>query len=219
MIEEQLVRRGIVDERVLAAFEAVPRELFVSAELANDAYADRPLPIGDEQTISQPFVVALTLAALGLRGVERVLEIGTGSGYAAALAGQLANEVFTVERIERLARTAALRLARLGLHNVHVLCADGSLGLADHAPYDAIAVAAAAPEVPRALRDQLAYGGRLVVPVGGPGTQELIRVTREGRGTWREERLAGVAFVPLIGEEGWHVDDMRAARRVNRRGV
>jgi protein-L-isoaspartate(D-aspartate) O-methyltransferase len=216
MIADQLVRRGIVDERVLAAFAKVPRDLFVSEKLSELAYEDFPLPIGDEQTISQPFVVALTCAALRLEGTERVLEIGTGSGYSTAILAELAREVFSVERIERLAQAAAFRLARLGVANAHVTCADGSLGLREHAPYDAIAVAAAAPDVPRALREQLAQRGRLVMPVGGATGQRLVRVTRESAASWREEDLGAVAFVPLIGEDAWRPEEMHAARRVNR---
>lgn len=219
MIDWQLVRRGITDARVLAAFAKVPREAFVAPELRHVAYEDRPLPIGEGQTISQPFVVALTLEALALQGDERVLEIGTGSGYAAALLSSLAAEVFTVERIERLARRAAAKLEALGILNVHVVNADGSLGLPEYAPYEAIAVAAAAPEVPRVLREQLSYGGRLVMPVGGVRGQELVRVVREDRNGFREERLARVAFVPLIGDAAWHPENMWTARGMNRKGT
>ncbi|HEY8077423.1 MAG TPA: protein-L-isoaspartate(D-aspartate) O-methyltransferase, partial [Labilithrix sp.] len=203
MIEEQLVRRGITDARVLDAFRALPRETFVTDALTELAYQDSPLPIGEGQTISQPYVVALTFQALGLRGDEKVLEIGTGSGYAAALLGLLASEVWTVERIASLAETARARLASVGLANVHVAHADGSLGLPAHAPYDAIAVAASGPRVPQALRDQLAIGGRLVMPVGVEDGQHLVRVTRLGEDEWSEERLIDVTFVPLIGAAAW----------------
>jgi protein-L-isoaspartate(D-aspartate) O-methyltransferase len=203
MIEEQLVRRGIADARVLEAFRAVPREAFVPERLGEVAYQDSPLPIGGGQTISQPFVVALTLEALALTGTERVLEIGTGSGYAAALLGRLAAEVHTVERLAALADEARQRLAERGCKNVHVTLGDGSLGLPEHAPYDAIAVAAAGPSVPAALRDQLAVGGRLVMPVVRNGGQALVRITRQGPATWKEERLLDVTFVPLIGAQAW----------------
>jgi protein-L-isoaspartate(D-aspartate) O-methyltransferase len=203
MVERQLVRRGISDVRVLAAFRDVPREAFVSENLEEVAYEDSPLPIGEGQTISQPFVVALTLEALELRGVERVLEIGTGSGYSAALLGRLAREVYTVERIPSLARAAAERLAAFGAERVRVVCADGSLGLPEHAPYDAIAVAAAGPRVPERLLEQLATGGRLVMPVGGEEGQRLVRVTRYGEHELIEEKLLDVSFVPLIGAAAW----------------
>jgi protein-L-isoaspartate(D-aspartate) O-methyltransferase len=204
MVRRQLAARGIASERVLAAFRAVPRELFVPAALRDLAYRDAPLPIGEEQTISQPFVVALTLDALKLDGSERVLDIGTGSGYSAALLSRSAREVYTVERLGGLARAARERLARLGYENVHVLHGDGTLGWAEHAPYDAIAVAAGSPAVPRALRDQLAIGGRLVIPIGDDAVaQMLVRVTRTGRDAYELEELIPVRFVPLIGEQGW----------------
>jgi protein-L-isoaspartate(D-aspartate) O-methyltransferase len=203
MVDLHLAGRGIADERVLAAFRSVPRHEFVPEGLAEFAYADAPLPIGREQTISQPYIVALTAEALRLRGDERVLEIGTGSGYAAAVLSRLAREVFTVERLPELAAQARERLERLGFTNVHVLCGDGTLGWSEHAPYDAIAVAAGGPEIPRALLDQLAPGGRLVIPVGREETsQTLVRVTREN-GSFRTEPLGEVRFVPLIGEQGW----------------
>lgn len=204
MVQLQLAGRGITDARVLAAFRNVPREDFVPEELAEFAYQDSPLPLSSGQTISQPYIVALTVAALGLREGERVLEIGTGSGYAAAILGRLANEVYTVERIKSLADTAGERLARLGYDNVHVLCGDGTLGWPEHAPYDAIAVAAGGPEVPKALLEQLAPGGRLVIPVGpDESTQELMRVVRTADGRYDTESLGAVRFVPLIGAQGW----------------
>jgi protein-L-isoaspartate(D-aspartate) O-methyltransferase len=204
MVDVHLAGRDIRDERVLAAFRSVPRPEFVPPESAHLAYADMPLPIGDGQTISQPYIVALTVSALGLRGGERVLEIGTGSGYAAAILGKLAKEVFTVERLDALAEPSRERLARLGFENVQVRCGDGTLGWPEHAPYDAIAVAAGGPEVPRALLDQLAPGGRLVIPVGPEANaQELVRITREEGGRFRRESLGEVRFVPLIGEQGW----------------
>ncbi len=199
-----LARRGISNPRTLEAFREVPREAFLPPELAEFAYRDTPLPIGDEQTISQPYVVAVTSEALGLEGTERVLEIGTGSGYAAAILSRLANDVFTVERLESLATSARERLTRLGYRNVEVLHGDGTLGWPEHAPYDAIAVAAGGPEVPQALKEQLAIGGRLVIPVGPEeSSQVLTRVTRRGLEDFHEEPLIEVRFVPLIGEQGW----------------
>jgi len=203
MVSEQLVRRDIIDPHVLAAFGVVAREQFVPGELGPQAYDDAPLPIGSGQTISQPYVVAVTVQALGLRGHERVLEIGTGSGYAAAILGTLAREVETVERIPELASAAAERLARLGFSNVHVHEGDGTLGWAPGAPYEAIAVAAGAPRPPRALLDQLAIGGRLVVPHGDVEHQRLVRLTKRAPDRLDEEDLGEVRFVPLLGAEGW----------------
>jgi len=202
MVDEQLVRRGITDRRVLEAFRTVPRHEFVPPESIVRAYDDSPLPIGDGQTISQPYVVAITVAKLGLQGHERVLEIGTGSGYAAAILGELVCEVVTVERIEHLATTAAARFARLGLTNIHVHHADGSLGWAPAAPYEAICVAAAAPKPPPALLAQLAIGGRLVLPAGALDQQTLLQLTRTDQG-YLEHELGAVYFVPLVGEAGW----------------
>jgi protein-L-isoaspartate(D-aspartate) O-methyltransferase len=204
MVERQLERRGIADPRMLAAFRSVPREQFVPEGMAEFAYDDSPLPIAEGQTISQPYIVALTVQALGLRGGERVLEVGAGSGYAAAILGRLAKEVYTVERIESLATTARERLQRLGYHNVHVACADGSLGWAQHAPFDAIAVAAGGPKAPPALLAQLAVGGRLVIPIGpDQDLQVLTRITRSSETDYSEEALADVRFVPLIGEQAF----------------
>ncbi|HET7499631.1 MAG TPA: protein-L-isoaspartate(D-aspartate) O-methyltransferase [Kofleriaceae bacterium] len=205
MVSDQLRRRDIVDPHVLAAFGSVERERFVPGELSPHAYDDAPLPIGSGQTISQPYVVAMTVQALQLRGHERVLEIGTGSGYAAAILGLLAREVETVERIEELARVAAERLAGLGFSNVHVHHGDGTLGWPARAPYEAIAVAAGAPRPPRALLDQLAIGGRMVLPHGDVDHQQLARITRRGPDTFDEEDLGEVRFVPLLGAEGWPV--------------
>ena len=222
MVDLQLAARGISDPRVLDAFRQVPREDFLPPGLGEFAYKDAPLPIGDGQTISQPYIVALTIEALALSGNERVLEIGTGSGYAAAVLSRLARQVFTIERLEPLATVARERLSRLGYRNVEVLEGDGTLGWPAHAPYDAIAVAAGGPEVPRALKEQLAMGGRLVIPVGiDESSQVLVRVTREGVSDYREEPLTEVRFVPLIGQQGWPEGErqggaiVRGSRRVS----
>jgi protein-L-isoaspartate(D-aspartate) O-methyltransferase len=203
MVEAHLAKRGITDPKVLAAFGAVPREAFIPEELSEFAYEDSPLPIGEGQTISQPYIVALTVESLELRGGERVLEIGTGSGYAAAILGQIARNVYTVERLESLAVAARQRLEAAGCANVHVLLGDGSLGWPEHAPYDAIAVAAGGPKIPEALLAQLAMGGRLVIPVGPDDSQVLVRVTRRSATEFEREELADVQFVPLIGAQGW----------------
>jgi protein-L-isoaspartate(D-aspartate) O-methyltransferase len=203
MVSEHLRRRDIVDPAVLAAFARVPRDEFVPEPLLEHAYADIPLPIGNGQTISQPYVVAMTVQALHLDGHERVLEIGTGSGYAAAILASLARDVVTVERIPELAIAAAERLARLGFHNVHVHQGDGTLGWAINAPYEAICVAAGAPKPPPALLEQLAIGGRLVIPHGDAENQRLVRITRKDQLTYAEEDLGNVRFVPLIGDQGW----------------
>jgi len=203
MVADQLVRRGISDLRVLAAFARIPREAFVDPGLGRHAYDDSPLAIGFGQTISQPYIVALTAQALALSGDERVLEIGTGSGYAAAVLARLAREVHTVERIETLATAAAARLARLGFANVHVHHGDGTLGWPAGAPYDAIAVAASAPRPPPSLLDELAIGGRIVLPIGSEEAQYLVRITRRSATDYVEDRLGDVRFVPLVGAEGW----------------
>jgi protein-L-isoaspartate(D-aspartate) O-methyltransferase len=203
MVEQQLRRRDIVDPLVLQAFGQVPREEFVALDTIEHAYADGPLPIGFGQTISQPYVVAMTVQALALLGHERVLEVGTGSGYAAAILGAMVREVETVERLEELARTAAQRLDRLGYRNVRVHHADGSLGWPAGAPYEAICVAAGAPAPPPSLLQQLAVGGRLVLPRGGADHQRLVRIVRRDERTFAEEDLGDVRFVPLVGAEGW----------------
>ena len=199
----RFLRAEIRDERVLAAFGRVPRERFAPQDLAREAYDDRPLPIGHDQTISQPLMVAIMAQALTLQGDERALEVGTGSGYQAAVLSLLVREVVTVERIPELARTAALRLAELGYQNVRVFTAKEALGWPEEGPYDAITVAAGAPAVPSSLVDQLAMGGRMVVPVGDRRLQDLVRVTKSDRGVTME-RLGECKFVPLIASaEGW----------------
>ena len=197
-----LARRGIRDERVLAAIASVPRESFVPDELRPQAYADRALPIGKGQTISQPYMVATIAAALELRGGERVLDVGTGSGYQAAVLAELAAEVVSIERVPELAEQARATLARAGYENVDVCVGDGTLGVPERAPYDGIAVAAAAPSPPEALYEQLAPGGRLVVPVGTRNDQWLEVVTRSGHGPDRR-RTVPCRFVPLLGSEGF----------------
>jgi protein-L-isoaspartate(D-aspartate) O-methyltransferase len=199
MVEVQLVQRGIEDPRVLQAMRTVPREAFVLPEARDLAYEDTALLIEEGQTISQPYIVALTAEALSLRGNEHVLEVGTGSGYAAAVLGQLARDVVTVERLANLASSAKGRLERLAADNVRVVLGDGALGWPELAPYDAIAVAASATSVPQALRMQLALGGRLVMPVG-ERVQVLTRMTRVGDAEWREDRIAEVRFVPLVSD-------------------
>lgn len=196
--------RGIKDTAVLHAMRTVPREKFVGLSLQEFAYEDSPLPIGEGQTISQPYIVALMCEALELGKDSRVLEVGTGSGYAAAVLSRIVAEVFTVERHQSLASLAESRLARLHYDNVRVLCADGTLGWPEHAPYDGIVVAAGAPEAPRALIEQLAIGGRLIIPTGPVSKQQgLMRITRISETQLEIENLGSVRFVPLIGEQGW----------------
>ncbi len=202
MVREDLAGRGIVDQRVLEAMRAIPRHLFVPPRYRPQAYADSPLPIGNNQTISQPYIVALMTQLLRLQGGERVLEVGTGSGYQAAVLATLAGEVHTVERHSRLAEIARQRLGRLEYKNVHVHIGDGSRGWPPAAPYDGILVTAAAPRVPAILLEQLATGGRLVIPVGGSKGQTLERWTRF-EDHYQDEAIAPVAFVPLLGEFGW----------------
>ncbi|MGH3072260.1 MAG: protein-L-isoaspartate(D-aspartate) O-methyltransferase [Gaiellaceae bacterium] len=201
-LAQLLARRGIGDERVVAAIAAVPRELFVPEELRRQAYADQALPIGEGQTISQPFMVATIAAALELRGEERVLDVGTGSGYQAAVLAELAAEVVSIERVPELAERARETLEQAGYGNVEVRVGDGTLGVPERAPYEGIAVAAAAPAVPDALYEQLALGGRLVVPVGSLVDQWLEVVVRGEHGPERR-RTVPCRFVPLLGSEGF----------------
>jgi protein-L-isoaspartate(D-aspartate) O-methyltransferase len=207
MVQTQIADRGVRDERVLEAMRTVPREAFVPDHLAGQAYRDHPLPIDEGQTISQPYVVAWMIEALQPHPGDRVLEIGAGSGYAAAVLSRVVDEVYTVERFPALARQAGQRLEQLGYLNVLVRVGDGTLGWPEFAPYDGIVVAAGGPEVPRPLLGQLAPGGRLVIPVGPrPDLQRLIRVTRLRDGRLREEDLGAVRFVPLVGAQGWAED-------------
>ena len=204
MVEQQIAARGVRDPGVLDAMARVPRERFVSDALAPRAYDDSPLPIGQGQTISQPYIVALMLEAAALTPSDRVLEIGAGSGYASAIASLLSDRVVAIERHPQLAELARERMHRLGYRNVEIHCGDGSGGWPDAAPFDAILVAAAGPRIPEPLRDQLAIGGRLVMPIGeATFDQHLIQLTRLGDTEFRERDLGGVVFVPLIGSHGW----------------
>ena len=204
MLSRDLEGRGIADPKVLEAMRAVPREEFVPAELKDQAYRDYPLPIDEGQTISQPYIVAYMAECLELSSADRVLEIGTGSGYSAAVLSRIAAQVFSVERFASLAQSAGERLRRLGYDNIRIHVGDGTLGWLEHAPYDAIIVTAGAPKVPKPLLEQLAGGGRLLLPVGPDRLgQTLIRVRRVDVNEYREERLLAVQFVPLVGAEGW----------------
>ena len=215
MVAHQIQERGVRSAAVARAMRDVPREEFMAEKMREFAYADSALPIEEGQTISQPYIVAYMTEALGLEGGERVLEVGTGSGYAAAVLAHIADEVYTIERHPSLARSARATLQRLGYRNVHVIEGDGTKGWPEAAPYDAIVVAAGGIEVPAALRDQLAVGGRLVIPVGPtPREQRLVRVTRISEEKFEEEDLLPVRFVPLIGEQGWPEDrELRPRRR------
>jgi len=208
MVVEQILSRGVRDKLVLDAMGKVRREAFVSEDVRNLAYEDRPLPIEAGQTISQPYIVAYMIEALVLKGGEKVLEIGAGSGYAAAVLAEIAGEVYTIERIEQLAEKAASNLIDEGYKNVHILHADGTIGWGDESPFDAILVSAGAPEIPIALKQQLAIGGRMIIPVGDDSrAQELIRITRVDENLYDREDLADVRFVPLIGKEGWELEE------------
>ena len=202
MVAGQLQARGIREERVLNAMARVPRHEFVSADYREQAYEDHPIPIAEGQTISQPYIVALMTEVLALSSKDKVLEVGTGSGYQTAILAELAQEVFSIERHPSLAESAQALLARLGYTNVRVIVGDGSAGVPEFAPYDGIMVAAAAPSVPDALWQQLAAGGRLVVPVGPPDAQEL-QLIKKVNGTALVHRIEGCRFVPLIGEHGY----------------
>jgi protein-L-isoaspartate(D-aspartate) O-methyltransferase len=222
MVEKAIFGRGVRSELVLNAMRKVRREAFLPKSLREFAYEDTPLPIESGQTISQPYIVAFMIEALGLEGGERILEIGAGSGYAAAVLSEIGSEVYTVERIGQLAEKAASTLHDLRYHKVHVLHGDGTKGWPAHAPYDGIIVAAGGPTVPESLKGQLKVGGRLVIPVGhDPLVQELIRITRIAEDEYTREDLADVRFVPLVGEEGWggteeQSETARAARPAKR---
>jgi protein-L-isoaspartate(D-aspartate) O-methyltransferase len=204
MVRDQLRRRGVTDESVLFAMEIVPRENFVPEEIRNFAYRDSPLPIGHGQTISQPYMAARMIERLELDAEDRVLEIGTGSGYGAAVLSRIADTVHTLERHSALAESAREKLIALGYDNVHVIVTDGSLGWPEAAPYDGIIATAGAPQVPAPLKDQLAVGGRLVLPVGSlPEQQILIRLRKTAANRFFEEQLEAVRFVPMVGEAGW----------------
>jgi len=202
MVKEQLAARGISDAALLQAFRSVPRHNFVRPEDERLAYSDQPLPIGYSQTISQPYIVALSTQALAIDKTHRVLEIGTGSGYQTAILAELAGSVYTIERIDLLAERARRTLDNIGYKNVHCRIADGSLGWQEEAPFDRILATAAAPGVPQPLLDQLADGGRLVVPVGKEDHQQLVAVTRTGN-TFKRKKLCDCRFVKLIGREAW----------------
>lgn len=202
MVEQQIASRGIADERVLEAMRRVPRHLFVPPSRRERAYDDTPLPLGEGQTISQPYIVAWMTDLLGLKGTETVLEVGTGSGYQAAILGVLAKKVYSIERIETLAEVARALLDKLGFDNIEVVVGDGSKGLPEHAPFDAIIVTAGSPGVPAALVEQLAPGARLVIPVGTESMQMLTVITRED-GEVKRRQVGSCVFVPLVGMYGW----------------
>jgi protein-L-isoaspartate(D-aspartate) O-methyltransferase len=202
MVETQIAARGIRDEKVLSAMQRIPRHLFVPEKARGAAYGDYPLPIGHGQTISQPYIVAMMTTLLQLHPDDKVLEIGAGSGYQAAILGTLAKEVISIERIPEVARLAQDNLSASGISTVRVIVGDGTLGYPKRAPYDGVLITAATPSVPSPLIDQLAEGGRLVAPVGSRDLQELIRLIKKGNGLTRE-CFGGVMFVPLVGKHGW----------------
>ena len=202
MVDEQIASRGIKDMRVLDSLNKIPRHLFVEEALQGQAYNDYPLPIGEKQTISQPYMVALMTEALELKGDEKVLEIGTGSGYQAAILAELAEWVYSIERIRSLANRARKLLFELHYYNIEIMVSDGTQGWKDKAPFQAITVTAGAPKIPQPLVDQLAVGGKLVVPIGDAFSQTLIRVIRTEKGV-KQEDMGGCHFVRLIGEYGW----------------
>jgi protein-L-isoaspartate(D-aspartate) O-methyltransferase len=204
MVEHQLIDRGIRDQRLLNAFLQVPRDAFVDESVADLAYEDNPLPIGQGQTISQPYVVALMIEALDVRSGDRVLEVGVGSGYAAAILSRLADRVYAIDRQPALANAARDRLARLGYDNVDIRTGDGTLGMSDAAPFDAILVSAGGPGIPAPLIDQLASGGRLVIPVGKAREQRLLRIMKSADGIAHQQDMGPVTFVPLVGDAGWN---------------
>lgn len=203
MVEDQLRQRGIRDERLLAAMGRVPRHEFVGRQNWNEAYADHPIPIAEKQTTSQPYMIAAMVQAAQIKPEDRVLEIGAGSGYQTALLAELASQVFAVERYASLAETAQKTLERLGYRNAKIVTGDGSMGLPEAAPFDAIIVSAAAPRIPLSLVDQLAVGGRLLIPIGDAEQQVLQLIQQNADGTTSVRALEGCRFVPLIGEQGF----------------
>lgn len=211
MVARQIERRGLTEPRLLNAMRRVPRERFLPRGLREFAYDDTPLPIASNQTISQPYIVALMLDALELDATARVLDVGTGSGYAAAILAEMVSEVYTIERIEELADSARQLISSLGYRNVEVIHGDGSAGWASAQPYDGIVVAAGGPDVPEALKQQLKVGGHLVIPIGGSGSQELLRITRLAGNEFDQQWLSDVRFVPLIGAAAWDENGRRAS--------
>ena len=205
MVEEQIASRGVKDAGLIAAMKKIPRHLFVEEALQSQAYTDHPLPIGEKQTISQPYMVALMTEALLLTGKEKLLEIGTGSGYQTAILAEMCEKVYSVERIRPLAIRARKLLYELGYFNVEIKIFDGTFGWTEESPFDAILVTAGSPDIPQPLVDQLAMGGRLVIPVGDEFVQDLFRVTKTKEGVKRED-LGGCRFVKLIGKYGWEAE-------------
>jgi len=205
MAEEQIVSRGIKDAKLIAAMKKIPRHLFVEEALQSQAYSDHPLPIGEKQTISQPYMVALMTEAMLLTGKEKVLEIGTGSGYQTAILAELSEKVFSIERIRPLAIRARKLLYELGYFNVEIKIFDGTFGWMEESPFDAIIVTAGSPDIPQPLIDQLAIGGRLVIPAGDAFVQDLFRVSKTEEGIKKED-LGGCRFVKLIGKYGWEAE-------------
>lgn len=208
MVTQQISARGVVDQRVLDVMLTIPRHLFVEAGLQSHAYSDASLPIGEKQTISQPYMVAAMTAALELQGDERILEIGTGSGYQTAVLSKLVKRVYSIERIAVLAGRARKILDQLQLSNINIKIGDGTVGWADQAPFAGILVAAGSPDVPAKYLDQLEIGGKLVLPVGDQNQQILTRITRQEDGRFKREQLMGCRFVPLIGEQGWQLESI-----------
>ncbi len=204
MVEEQLLPRGISDKKVLEVFRRLPRHEFVSKDFLQSAYNDYPLPIGENQTISQPYMVALMTESLHLTGSERILEVGTGSAYQSAILAELVKEVYSVERFQSLANTAYSILERLGYKNVKIRAGDGTLGWEEFAPYDGIIVTAGAPGIPESLIRQLKDGGRLVIPIGSSGFGQILTLVEKIGNTIRTSEICGCMFVPLIGKEGWN---------------
>ena len=207
MVEAQIARRGVSDRRVLAVMRTVPREIFISPNLKDAAYADSAVPIAEGQSISQPYIAAAMLEAAALKDSDKALDVGAGSGYLTALMGRLADQVYAIERRPTLTEAARERLRALGYNNVELKTGDGSKGWPDAAPFDAIIVSASVPKVPQSLKKQLALGGRLVIPVGTPDEQRLLRLTRTGKTEFQEKYICAVRFVRLIGAEGWKRKD------------